>query len=64
MSSIDLTSLHQQNEVIDTELYRLTWDVGRANYLLDSLNEILLAIYGELRTICLYTTQLTDGGRG
>ena len=37
---------HSQSENLKTELYQITWDEGRANYLLDYLNEALLAIHG------------------
>ena len=64
MLSFGFISLYQQSEVLDTELYRITWDVGRAGYYLDSLNEILLAIHGELRTVLPCNIKLTNYDRG
>ena len=43
---------HLQSENLKTELYQITWDEGRANYLLDYLNEALLAIHGKSLISC------------
>ena len=50
--------LHLQSENLKTELYQITWDEGRANYLLDYLNEALLAIHGESSIPCPYKARL------
>ena len=40
-----------QYESLRTELYQITWDAGRSDYLLDYLNEALLAIHGKPKII-------------